>query len=174
MGQIQGLAAHAAGAELLPFRYDPGELGIHEVEIGITHCGICHSDIHLISNDWGMSQYPFIPGHEIIGTVTAIGAQVRSLKTGSAGGSGLAIELVRRSASGAPAVWRISAPQAEATCVHRHGGYADRVYAPTPGLWCRFLMPCLANRLRRCYAAESLSITRCVITESIRRRGWEW
>ena len=51
MGQIQGLAVHAAGAELLPFRYDPGELGIQEVEIGITHCGICHSDLHLISND---------------------------------------------------------------------------------------------------------------------------
>ena len=67
MALIQGLAAHAAGAELLPFRYDPGDLGSQEVEIGITHCGICHSDLHLISNDWGISQYPFIPGHEIIG-----------------------------------------------------------------------------------------------------------
>ena len=60
MALIQGLAAHAAGAELLPFRYDPGDLGLQEVEIGITHCGICHSDLHLISNDWGISQYPFI------------------------------------------------------------------------------------------------------------------
>ncbi len=76
MAQIQGLAAHAAGAELLAFRYDPGELGAQEVEIGVTHCGICHSDLHLISNDWGISQYPFIPGHEIIGIVTAIGSQV--------------------------------------------------------------------------------------------------
>ena len=82
MAQIQGLAAHAAGAELLPFRYDPGKLGAQEVEVAITHCGICHSDIHLISNDWGISQYPFIPGHEIIGTVAAVGDGVRSLAVG--------------------------------------------------------------------------------------------
>src|ERR1700739_1074287 len=82
MAQIQGLAAHAAGAELLPFRYEPGELGPQEVEIGISHCGICHSDLHLISNDWGISQYPFIPGHEIIGHIIAVGAGVRTLKPG--------------------------------------------------------------------------------------------
>jgi uncharacterized zinc-type alcohol dehydrogenase-like protein len=74
MSQIQGLAAHAAGAELLPFKYDPGELGLQEVEIAITHCAICHSDLHLISNDWGISQYPFIPGHEVVGKVAAVGA----------------------------------------------------------------------------------------------------
>jgi len=61
MSQIQGLAAHAAGAELLPFRYSPGELKPLEVEVTISHCGVCHSDLHLISNDWGISQYPFIP-----------------------------------------------------------------------------------------------------------------
>ena len=49
MGKIQGLAAHAAGAELLPYHYDPGKLGSQEVEIAVTHCGICHSDIHLLS-----------------------------------------------------------------------------------------------------------------------------
>jgi alcohol/geraniol dehydrogenase (NADP+) len=126
MAQIQGLAAHAAGAELLPFRYDPGELGMHEVEIGITHCGICHSDIHLISNDWGMSQYPFIPGHEIIGTVTAVGSQVGSLKAGERVGLGW------QSNSCGVCEWCTRGlenlcPQSEGTCVHRHGGYANRV-----------------------------------------------
>jgi uncharacterized zinc-type alcohol dehydrogenase-like protein len=128
MGQIQGLAAHAAGAELLPFRYDPGELGIHEVEIGITHCGICHSDLHLISNDWGMSQYPFIPGHEIIGSVTAVGSQVQSLKTGQRVGLGW------QSNSCGVCEWCTRGLEnlcasSEATCVHRHGGYASRVRA---------------------------------------------
>jgi uncharacterized zinc-type alcohol dehydrogenase-like protein len=47
MAQIQGLAAHAAGAELLPFRYDPGELGVQEVEIGITHWGFCHRVLNI-------------------------------------------------------------------------------------------------------------------------------
>jgi uncharacterized zinc-type alcohol dehydrogenase-like protein len=88
MAQIQGLAAHAAGAELSPFRYDPGELGPQEVEIAITHCGICHSDLHLISNDWGISQYPFIPGHEIVGAVAAVGDAVRSLEVGQRVGLG--------------------------------------------------------------------------------------
>jgi alcohol/geraniol dehydrogenase (NADP+) len=128
MAQIQGLAAHAAGAELLPFRYDPGELGMHEVEIGITHCGICRSDIHLISNDWGMSQYPFIPGHEIIGTVTAVGSQVNSLKAGERVGLGW------QSNSCGTCEWCTKGlenlcAQSEATCVHRHGGYANRVRA---------------------------------------------
>jgi uncharacterized zinc-type alcohol dehydrogenase-like protein len=128
MSQIQGLAAHAAGAELLPFRYDPGQLGMHEVEIGITHCGICHSDIHLISNDWGMSQYPFIPGHEVIGTVTATGSEVRSFKPGERVGLGW------QSNSCGECEWCTRGlenlcPQSEATCVHRNGGYANRVRA---------------------------------------------
>jgi uncharacterized zinc-type alcohol dehydrogenase-like protein len=128
MAQIQGLAAHAAGAELLPFRYDPGELGAQEVEIGITHCGICHSDLHLISNDWGLSQFPFIPGHEIIGTVTALGSQVRSLTTGQRVGLGW------QSNSCGECEWCTRGmenlcPTMEATCVHRHGGYANRVRA---------------------------------------------
>ena len=128
MAQIQGLAAHAAGAELLPFRYDPGELGVQEVEIGITHCGICHSDLHLISNDWGISQYPFIPGHEIVGTITAIGSQVRSLKVGQRVGLGW------QSNSCGECEWcsrglENLCPFQEATCVHRHGGYASGVRA---------------------------------------------
>jgi alcohol/geraniol dehydrogenase (NADP+) len=128
MAQIQGLAAHAAGAELLPFRYDPGELGVQEVEIGITHCGICHSDIHLISNDWGISQYPFIPGHEVVGIVTAVGSQVRSLKVGQRVGLGW------QSNSCGQCEWCTRGlenlcPWQESTCVHRHGGYATHVRA---------------------------------------------
>jgi uncharacterized zinc-type alcohol dehydrogenase-like protein len=128
MPPIQGLAAHAAGAELLPYKYQPGELGPHEVEIGISHCGICHSDLHLISNDWGISQYPFIPGHEIIGTVNAVGAEVHSLKVGQRVGLGW------QSNSCGECEWCTSGlenlcAQAEATCVRRHGGYADRVRA---------------------------------------------
>jgi len=135
MSLIQGLAAHAAGAELLPFRYDPGELGLQEVEIGISHCGVCHSDIHLISNDWGMSQYPFIPGHEIIGTVKAVGRSVRSLEVGQRVGLGW------QSNSCGECEWCTQGmenlcPLMEATCVHRHGGYADRVRANA-----RFVIP---------------------------------
>jgi|CZKL01.1.fsa_nt_gi uncharacterized zinc-type alcohol dehydrogenase-like protein len=135
MAQIQGLAAHAAGAELLPFRYDPGELGPQQVEIGISHCGICHSDLHLISNDWGISQYPFIPGHEIVGTIAAVGAAVKVLQVGQRVGLGW------QSDSCGECEWCTRAmenlcPNAEATCIHRHGGYAQRVRANA-----RFIFP---------------------------------
>jgi uncharacterized zinc-type alcohol dehydrogenase-like protein len=135
MAQIQGLAAHAAGAELLPFRYDPGKLGLNEVEIAISHCGVCHSDLHLIANDWGISQYPFIPGHEIIGTVTAVGPEVRSLEIGQRVGLGW------QSNSGGHCEWCVKGMEnlcaaSEGTCVHRHGGYADLVRANA-----RFVIP---------------------------------
>jgi len=61
------LGVHAAGAPLLPYKYDPGALGANEVEIKISHCGVCFSDIHLIDNDWGVSKYPFIPGMRLWG-----------------------------------------------------------------------------------------------------------
>ncbi|HUV69129.1 MAG TPA: NAD(P)-dependent alcohol dehydrogenase [Terracidiphilus sp.] len=135
MAQIQGLAVHAAGAELLPFHYDPGKLGPRDVEIAITHCGICHSDLHLISNDWGISQYPFIPGHEIAGSVAAIGSDVRSVQVGQRVGLGW------QSNSCGKCEWCIKGmenlcPDSEGTCVHRHGGYADRVRANS-----RFVIP---------------------------------
>jgi uncharacterized zinc-type alcohol dehydrogenase-like protein len=135
MAQIQGFAVHAAGAELLPFHYDPGKLGSQEVEIAITHCGICHSDIHLISNDWGISHYPFIPGHEIIGTVDAKGSEVRGLEVGQRVGLGW------QSNSCGRCNWCMQGlenlcPESEATCVHRHGGYASSVRANS-----RFVLP---------------------------------
>jgi uncharacterized zinc-type alcohol dehydrogenase-like protein len=149
MEQIQGLAAHAAGAELLPFRYDPGILGPQEVEIGITHCGICHSDLHLIANDWGISQYPFIPGHEIVGAVTAVGADVQSLAVGQRVGLGW------QSNSCGACEWCTRGmenlcPAAESTCVHRHGGYADRVRANV-----RFVIP-IPEALESAHAAPLL------------------
>jgi uncharacterized zinc-type alcohol dehydrogenase-like protein len=135
MAQIQGLAAHAAGAELLPYKYDPGDLGPQQVEIGISHCGICHSDLHLISNDWGISQYPFIPGHEVIGKITAVGSQVKSLAVGQRVGLGW------QSNSCGECEWCTRGMEnlcltSEATCIHRNGGYADRVRANA-----RFVVP---------------------------------
>jgi uncharacterized zinc-type alcohol dehydrogenase-like protein len=126
MALIQGLAAHAAGAELLPFRYDPGSLRAQEVEIRVSHCGVCYSDLHLISNDWGISQYPFIPGHEIVGTVSAVGVGVKKLEVGQRVGVGW------QSNSCGLCEWCTQGlenlcPTAEGTCVHRHGGYADSV-----------------------------------------------
>ena len=79
MPLFQGFAAHAAGAELLPYKYDPGEIKPNEVEIAISHCGICRSDVHMVDNDWSISHYPLIPGHEIVGKVTITGSAVLGL-----------------------------------------------------------------------------------------------
>jgi alcohol/geraniol dehydrogenase (NADP+) len=149
MPPIHGLAAHAAGAELLPYHYDPGKLGAHEVEIAITHCGICHSDLHLIANDWGISQYPFIPGHEIIGTIAAAGGEVRHL------GAGQRVGLGWQSNSCGVCEWCIRGMEnlcasSEATCVHRNGGYADRVRANA-----RFVIP-IPDALKSEHAAPLL------------------
>lgn len=126
MSLIHGFATHAAGAELLPYKYDPGDLKANEVEIAITHCGICRSDIHLIDNDWGISQYPFIPGHEIIGKVEETGSAVLGLNAGDRVGVGW------QANSCGHCEWCLQGAENlcadnQGTCVHRHGGYAERI-----------------------------------------------
>src|SRR5579863_5810322 len=75
---ISAYAALAAKQALVPYEYEPAALGPMDVEIAFSHCGICHSDIHVIDNDWASSRYPLVPGHEIIGTVAAVGAGASS------------------------------------------------------------------------------------------------
>jgi uncharacterized zinc-type alcohol dehydrogenase-like protein len=126
VAEIHGLAVHAAGAQLVPYRYEPGELQAKEVEVKITHCGVCHSDIALIDNDWGNSKYPFIPGHEIVGTVSAVGEDVKDRKVGERVGIGWQAD------SCGICEWCRQGDEhlcasAQPTCVGRNGGYADAV-----------------------------------------------
>jgi uncharacterized zinc-type alcohol dehydrogenase-like protein len=126
MPPIQGFAAHAAGAELLPYRYDPGDIKPNEVEIAITHCGVCRSDLHLVDNDWCNSRYPLVPGHEIIGKVTVTGSGVLGLNSGDRVGVGW------QANSCGLCEWCLQGEEnlcadSQGTCVHRNGGYADRV-----------------------------------------------
>ena len=65
---IKAYAVHEPQGELKPFEYDPGPLKDTEVEIDIDFCGICHSDVSMIDNEWGITQYPLVPGHEVVGT----------------------------------------------------------------------------------------------------------
>jgi uncharacterized zinc-type alcohol dehydrogenase-like protein len=71
------------------------ELNAHDVEIKILYCGICHSDLHAIKNDWGGTKYPIVPGHEIIGTVSRIGAAVTKLKPGDTAAIGCIVDSCR-------------------------------------------------------------------------------
>jgi alcohol/geraniol dehydrogenase (NADP+) len=125
---IKAYAAEKPGAELKPFEYDPGPLGSEDVEIAVEYCGICHSDLSMLNNDWGMTQYPFVPGHEVVGTISAVGDTVKKLKPGQKVGLGW------YSKSCMMCEWCMSGSHnlcltAEGTIVGRYGGFADKVRA---------------------------------------------
>lgn len=81
-------AALQAKSPLQNYHYDPKPLAPDQVTIKITHCGICHSDVHLIDNDWQNSAYPLVPGHEIVGIISAVGNEVKHLQKGQRVGVG--------------------------------------------------------------------------------------
>ncbi|MFX1370130.1 MAG: NAD(P)-dependent alcohol dehydrogenase [Promethearchaeota archaeon] len=85
---ISGYAAKSAGQPLEPFSYKPPKLGKHDVEVSITHCGLCYSDIQAIDNFYGITHYPFVPGHEIVGYVSAGGPEASGVKEGDRVGIG--------------------------------------------------------------------------------------
>jgi uncharacterized zinc-type alcohol dehydrogenase-like protein len=118
-------AAHSKKSALKPFVYEPAPLGPHDVEIRISHCGICHSDVHLVDGDWGMGSYPMVPGHEIVGTVTALGPEVRHLEAGARVGVGWQRGACLACDSCIAGDENLCA-QNVATCVGNHGGFADR------------------------------------------------
>lgn len=125
MTSIRGYAALGPGALLHHFTYEGAPLGPYDVEVEITHCGICYSDIHLIDNDWNVSAYPFIPGHEIIGKVIETGNAIR-LEKGQRVGIGwqrsacLQCDLCVAGQDNA-------CPESQATCVGHNGGFAQRI-----------------------------------------------
>jgi uncharacterized zinc-type alcohol dehydrogenase-like protein len=119
-------AAHSKKSALKPFVYDPAPLGPHDVEIRISHCGICHSDIHLVDGDWGMGSYPMVPGHEIVGTITALGPEVAHLEAGARVGVGWQRGACLACDSCTVGDENLCAENV-ATCVGHHGGFADRV-----------------------------------------------
>ena len=82
MTTFNACAATTAHGSLQPFSFDPGDISPEEVEIKVSHCGLCHSDLSMLDNEWGMSQYPFVPGHEVAGTIVALGDAAKGLKLG--------------------------------------------------------------------------------------------
>lgn len=85
---IQGYAAKGIGQELEPFSYEPPELKENEVRVSVTHCGLCYSDIYSINDQYGVTEYPFVPGHEIVGHVSEVGPSVTGLSKGERVGIG--------------------------------------------------------------------------------------
>jgi uncharacterized zinc-type alcohol dehydrogenase-like protein len=94
--QAKAYFAESPTAKLAPFKFERRDPNPTDVVIDITHCGICHSDIHSARNEWGWSKYPFVPGHEIVGRVKAVGAKVTRFKVGQLVGVGCMVDSCRK------------------------------------------------------------------------------
>ncbi|MFN4262708.1 MAG: NAD(P)-dependent alcohol dehydrogenase [Thioalkalivibrionaceae bacterium] len=125
---IRAYAADAPRTPLRPFEFDPGPLADEWVEVAVEHCGICHSDLSMIDNDWGQTTYPIVAGHEVVGRVVAVGTGAKRVKVGDLVGVG----------------WFASSCTECNTCLggsqnlcadvtglitHHRGGFAERVRA---------------------------------------------
>ena len=95
MTLAKAYAATAATSPLVPYQFERRSVGAHDVQIEIAYCGICHSDIHQVRDEWGGSKYPMVPGHEIVGHVTAVGAHVKKFKVGDLAGVGCLVDSCR-------------------------------------------------------------------------------
>ena len=130
MSIIKSYAAKEAGADLSLWEYDAGELLPEDVEVEVEYCGICHSDLSMIDNEWGMSSYPLVAGHEVIGRVAALGsaAQDKGLKIGQKVGIGW----TARSCGHCDACIsgnQINCLEGSVPTIMNRGGFADKLRA---------------------------------------------
>ena len=126
--EINAFAANQPGSPLEPFTYKVEKLGPTEVEIDVLYCGICHSDISMVNDEWGMSQYPLVGGHEVIGKIADIGADIKHLEIGNTVGLGWHSGYCGHCESCHSGDENLCS-SAEGTIVSRHGGFADKVRA---------------------------------------------
>ena len=123
---IKAYAVHKAKGHLKRIEYGPGVLGPDQVEIAVIACGLCHSDLSMINNEWGDSEYPLVPGHEVVGTIARFGTNVKHLKVGDSVGLGWfsgSCLICHQCLSGNHNL----CANGEQTIVGRHGGFADKV-----------------------------------------------
>jgi uncharacterized zinc-type alcohol dehydrogenase-like protein len=99
MTTAKAYAAHAATSPLAPYSFERRDPGPLDVQIDILFCGVCHSDIHTVRSEWGPSNYPCVPGHEIVGRVTAVGKDVKKFKQGDLAGVGCMVDSCRECSS---------------------------------------------------------------------------
>ncbi|NHE57604.1 NADPH-dependent aldehyde reductase Ahr [Cyclobacterium plantarum] len=123
---VSAYAANGPHEKLTPFSYELEEPGAEQVDIRVINCGICHSDLSMMNNDWGMTAYPIVPGHEIIGEVIAAGKAVKNVKVGDKVGVGWfsgSCMSCHECMNGSHHL----CSTAEFTIGGRHGGFADHV-----------------------------------------------
>ena len=92
MLKTKGYAAHSANAPISPYEFERREVGPKDILIEISHCGICHSDIHQARDEWGGATFPMVPGHEIVGRVVKVGKGVKKFRVGDHAGVGCFVQ----------------------------------------------------------------------------------
>lgn len=95
MPTAKAYGAHSATTPLVPLTIERREPQPHDVQIEIKYCGVCHSDLHTVRNEWYNAVYPCVPGHEIVGIVTAVGSHVKKFKVGDKAGVGCLVDSCR-------------------------------------------------------------------------------
>ena len=95
MTQTKGYAAQSPTTDLAPWDFERREVGPNDVQINIAYCGVCHSDLHQIKNDWFPGIFPMVPGHEIVGTIVKVGADVKKFAEGDLAGVGCMVDSCR-------------------------------------------------------------------------------
>ena len=128
MTMINAYAALEPKGKLQPYQYDPGELANDDIEIEVKFCGVCHSDLSMIDSEWMPTKYPIVAGHEVVGTVAKMGANVKGFELGDNVGLGwhsAYCENCSYCGSGDHNLCDRSRP----TIIGRHGGFADKVRA---------------------------------------------
>lgn len=126
--KFHGWAATRSGAALTEIEFDPGEFKPGQVQVKVESCGICHSDLSMLENEWGFSSYPLVPGHEVIGIVEEIGGQAKGVSVGDRVGLGWFSGSCLACQPCLSGRHQLCA-SAEGIIVGRHGGFADRVRA---------------------------------------------
>ena len=123
---FNAFAAAEASAQFAPFAYPPKPLSHLDLEIEITHCGICHSDVHLWQNDWGITHFPFVPGHEIVEIVQKRGKNAKQFEIGDRVGVGWQCGSCHKCEFCDRGEENLC-DRKKATCVKNHGGFADKI-----------------------------------------------
>ena len=123
-----GLAVNEPGGSLESLTYELGALGVNEVIIDVDYCGICHSDLSMVDNQWGITQYPLVPGHEVIGKIAPVGDGVKHFSPGDSVGLGWHCGYCNECSCCKSGHQNLCAT-ARPTIVGHHGGFADKVKA---------------------------------------------
>ncbi|MBY0436398.1 MAG: NAD(P)-dependent alcohol dehydrogenase [Cyclobacteriaceae bacterium] len=96
---VKGYAAQTKTSPLAPFAFSRRDVGAHDVLIDILYCGVCHSDIHQVRDEWGGSIFPMVPGHEIVGKISKVGSAVKNFRVGDLAGVGCFVDSCRTCAN---------------------------------------------------------------------------